>query len=98
VLNWGGNSQLPDHIVVLNQPEAVLGEVPVLFVVPAAVEAVFDVGALLTHCREHLSAFKLPADVHLVARIPRTASGKIQRFKLLEQLQPAAEVGTGGRG
>jgi hypothetical protein len=30
--------------------------------------------------------------VHLVDRIPRTGSGEIQRFKLLERLQPVTEA------
>jgi acyl-coenzyme A synthetase/AMP-(fatty) acid ligase len=40
---------------------------------------------LLVHCRTHLSAYKIPASIHLVQEIPRTGSGKIMRFKLRER-------------
>jgi acyl-coenzyme A synthetase/AMP-(fatty) acid ligase len=33
-----------------------------------------------------LSAYKIPAATHLVGEIPRTGSGKIMRFKLVEAL------------
>lgn len=60
-----------------------LGEVPALFVVPRP-DAAFDSEALLAHCRIHLSAYKVPHSVHLIAEIPRTGSGKIIRYKLRE--------------
>ncbi len=62
-----------------------LGEVPAIFVVEAAAGAV-DAEGLLAHCRERLSAYKVPAAVHLIDAIPRTGSGKIIRFKLAEVL------------
>jgi len=34
---------------------------------------------LAAHCRERLSAFKVPKTIYLVTQIPRTATGKIQR-------------------
>jgi acyl-coenzyme A synthetase/AMP-(fatty) acid ligase len=64
-----------------------LGEVPCLFVV--AKESELDVYALMDHCRAHLSAYKIPEATHLVAEIPRTGSGKIMRFKLVEALNRA---------
>jgi acyl-CoA synthetase (AMP-forming)/AMP-acid ligase II len=43
--------------------------------------------ALLAHCRTHLSAYKVPHIVKLMAEIPRTGSGKIIRYKLRELLK-----------
>lgn len=63
---------------------ATLGEVPCLFVV--AKDSGLDISALLDHCRSHLSAYKIPEATHLVGEIPRTGSGKIMRFKLVEAL------------
>ncbi len=37
-----------------------------------------------------LPRFKLPRSVHFVAEIPRTATGKVQRFRLREMLAPAS--------
>jgi long-chain acyl-CoA synthetase len=62
-----------------------LGEVPVLFVVARAGQTV-GADALLSHCREKLSAYKVPSAVHVIKEIPRTGSGKIIRYKLKELL------------
>lgn len=71
---------------VVGAPHEHLGEVPVVFVVPRpGMTVVTDV--LIDHCRQRLSAYKVPAEVHLVNEIPRTGSGKIIRFKLKETLK-----------
>jgi acyl-CoA synthetase (AMP-forming)/AMP-acid ligase II len=75
--------QVRDCAVVGIKHEA-LGEVPCLFVVPK--EDGLDVASLMEHCRVHLSAYKIPETTHLVAEIPRTGSGKIMRYKLVEAL------------
>ncbi|MCK1394473.1 class I adenylate-forming enzyme family protein [Bradyrhizobium sp. 1] len=69
---------------VVSLKHATLGEVPCLFVV--AKDGALDIAALLDHCRSHLSAYKIPEATHLVDEIPRTGSGKIMRFKLVEAL------------
>ncbi len=38
--------------------------------------------ALIEHCKQHLADFKVPKKVHIVEKIPRTATGKIQRRAL----------------
>lgn len=93
----GGQNIAPAEIeeVVVKHPQvrdcavvgvkhATLGEVPYLFVV--AKDGVLDVPALLDHCRAYLSAYKIPEATHFVSEIPRTGSGKIMRFKLVETL------------
>jgi long-chain acyl-CoA synthetase len=70
---------------VVGVSHATLGEVPYLFVV--AEQGQLDVESLLAHCRGRLSAYKLPEATHIVAEIPRTGSGKIMRFKLVEALK-----------
>jgi long-chain acyl-CoA synthetase len=72
---------------VVGVKHATLGEVPCLFVV--AKENELDVRELMDHCRAHLSAYKIPEATHLVGEIPRTGSGKIMRFKLVEALNQA---------
>ena len=39
---------------------------------------------LVSHCREHLAAFKCPRTIHIVNEIPRTATGKVQRRLVAE--------------
>src|SRR5215467_396285 len=42
--------------------------------------------ALIEHCKQHLADFKVPKKVHIVEKIPRTATGKIQRRSMAETL------------
>jgi acyl-CoA synthetase (AMP-forming)/AMP-acid ligase II len=97
----GGQNIAPAEIeeVVLRHPHvadcavvgirhATLGEVPCLFVVAKRDE--LDLNALLDHCRAHLSSYKIPEATHFVPEIPRTGSGKIMRFKLVEALNQSS--------
>ncbi|HET6954729.1 MAG TPA: benzoate-CoA ligase family protein [Acidimicrobiales bacterium] len=70
-------------------------EVTVAFVVPAAGRAV-DAGALDTHCRARMAAFKRPRRVVVVDALPRTATGKVRRVDLRARL--AAERAGDGPG
>jgi long-chain acyl-CoA synthetase len=96
----GGQNIAPAEIeeVVVRHPQvtdcavvgvkhATLGEVPCLFVVAKSDQ--LDIASLMAHCRAHLSTYKIPEATHLVAEIPRTGSGKIMRFKLVEALNRA---------
>ncbi|WP_242608699.1 type I polyketide synthase [Actinomadura formosensis] len=70
-------------VAVAGAPHDMLGEVPVAYVIPGP--SGFDVQALMTRCREELSAYKAPEQVHEVASIPRTTSGKVQRRLLADR-------------
>jgi acyl-CoA synthetase (AMP-forming)/AMP-acid ligase II len=39
---------------------------------------------LITHCRGTLAGFKCPKRIEFVTELPRTATGKLQKFKLRE--------------
>jgi len=43
-----------------------------------------EVGELIKHCRQQLAPFKVPARVDVLAEIPRTATGKVQRRRVAE--------------
>jgi acyl-CoA synthetase (AMP-forming)/AMP-acid ligase II len=43
-----------------------------------------EVDALLAHCHEQVAAYKVPTVVHVVDRIPRTPTGKLQRPRMAE--------------
>jgi len=60
-------------------------EETVAFVVPASGQTV-DPGQLESHCRDRMAAFKRPRQLHVVDTLPKTATGKIQRFQLRAQL------------
>jgi long-chain acyl-CoA synthetase len=55
-----------------------MGELPHAEVVVAPDRA-FDRDGLVAHCARHLSPYKLPVDIRVVAAIPKTASGKVLR-------------------
>ncbi len=44
---------------------------------------------LRAHVRERLAHYKCPRDFHFVSELPKTATGKIQRFQL-RAAQPAS--------
>ncbi|GDY40175.1 hypothetical protein SANT12839_010570 [Streptomyces antimycoticus] len=67
---------------VVGKPHEVFGEVPVAFIVPAP--GGFDPAQALALCRERLSYFKVPEELYEIARIPRTATGKVTRHRLLD--------------
>jgi benzoate-CoA ligase family protein len=60
-------------------------ETTVAFVVAASGSTV-DPSHLEAHCRERIAAFKRPRQVVVVDRLPKTATGKIQRFALRDEL------------
>ncbi|MPY63810.1 type I polyketide synthase, partial [Streptomyces spongiae] len=68
--------------VVVGRPHEVLGEVPVAFVVPGP-DGV-DPQRVLAACRSRLAEYKLPAEIHEIAAVPRTASGKIARHAVVD--------------
>jgi long-chain acyl-CoA synthetase len=40
--------------------------------------------ALITHCREHLAAYKVPRAIQFTEQVPMTSSGKIMRRLLTD--------------
>jgi acyl-CoA synthetase (AMP-forming)/AMP-acid ligase II len=66
---------------VIGVPDAKWGEtVKALVVLRAGAQA--DEGDLIGHCRQRLAHFKCPTSVELRDALPRTATGKLQKFKL----------------
>ena len=67
--------------VVFGVPSELRGEEPVACIV-ASEDLACD--ALLRHCQEHLSPWQVPRDVWVVAEIPVSERGKINRRELAE--------------
>ena len=65
---------------VVAKPDERWGETPMAFVEPRP-GAALDEEAILRHCRAHLARYKCPRRV-VLAEIPRTSTGKIEKFKL----------------
>ncbi len=51
---------------------------------------------LMLHCKSQLAPYKFPRRIHFVADLPKTATGKIQRFRL-RQLGEAPEAAGAAR-
>jgi fatty-acyl-CoA synthase len=77
---------------VVAKPDATWGEVPCAFVElkdgAAATEA-----DLIEHCRTRLAHFKAPKQV-VFGPLPKTSTGKIQKFVLREQSRSAKAIDT----
>lgn len=69
---------------VVGKPDPRLMEVPVAFV-QLKPGANLSGEEVITFCRERISGFKVPREVHFVAEWPMSAS-KIQKFKLKEMI------------
>jgi fatty-acyl-CoA synthase len=75
---------------VVGLPDARWGEVPVLVIVPQPGRSV-DEAALRALFDARLARFKHPRRIVLVAALPKTALGKVQRPRLAEQISAQAQ-------
>ncbi|MBN2331240.1 MAG: acyl--CoA ligase [Candidatus Aenigmarchaeota archaeon] len=82
------NTALPlkgvSEAIAVGFPDEILGEAVALFVVPA--NNGLKPQDVMRICSKELPAYKVPKTVRIIDRIPRNAYGKVQRFKLLEQV------------
>jgi long-chain acyl-CoA synthetase len=73
-------------VAVVGAPDEKWGERVVAFVVPRPDTSV-DVPELVSHCRGLIAGYKVPKEIHLMDALPQTASGKVQKAALRQQLQ-----------
>jgi acyl-CoA synthetase (AMP-forming)/AMP-acid ligase II len=71
------------EVAVIGVPDEKWGETVKALVVPAEGAEVTE-REIIAHCKERLAGFKAPTSVEFREAIPRTATGKIQKFKLRE--------------
>ncbi|MGA1733257.1 MAG: AMP-binding enzyme, partial [Burkholderiaceae bacterium] len=72
---------------VVAKPDDKWGETPVAFIECHANAAV-DADALIAHCKTLLASYKVPKDIRFEA-IPKTSTGKIQKFELRQRAAAA---------
>ena len=77
---------------VVGQKHAMLDEVPVAFVLPAAGAPEGLAQKLLEVCRARLADFKVPRQIELVDDMPRSTLEKIAKNVLRERLPVITEV------
>ncbi len=69
------------EVAVIGVPDEQWGETVKALVVPKA-DAEVSEADLIAHCRDHLAHFKCPTSVEFRTELARTATGKLQKFKL----------------
>ena len=72
-----------EECAVIGVPHEKWGETPKALVVQRPGQKA-DENTLLEFCREQMSHFKCPTSIDFVTELPRTATGKLQKFKLRE--------------
>lgn len=84
------------EVAVVAKPDPVLTERVCAFVVPRQGEEITLAELIGFLGTRGIAKQKLPEDLRVVSELPRTASGKIQKFRLRDQLKtpPSAPVGT----
>jgi acyl-CoA synthetase (AMP-forming)/AMP-acid ligase II len=70
------------EVAVIGIPDEKWGELVTALVVTDGSDVTPE--DLITHCRANLAGYKCPKRVDFVAELPRTATGKLQKFKLRE--------------
>ncbi|HEX4884845.1 MAG TPA: AMP-binding protein, partial [Casimicrobiaceae bacterium] len=75
---------------VVAQPDARWGESPRAFVELKPGASVTE-DELIAHCRAHLAGFKIPKAIEFGA-LPKTSTGKIQKFVLRERAKSASAI------
>jgi len=76
------------EVAVIGVPDEKWGEMVTALVVLAEGQQVSE-AELIAYCRERIAGYKSPKRVEFRGGIPRTATGKIQKFKLRESIETA---------
>lgn len=78
---------------VVGMPDPLRDEVPIAFVVPVEGVASTFADELSEWCSRRLSGPRCPREIHIVEELPRTAVGKIQRFRLTQGMAAPHQAG-----
>jgi fatty-acyl-CoA synthase len=78
------------EVAVIGVPDDKWGELVTALVVVAEGEQVTE-AEIIAHCKARIASYKAPKKVEFRDGIPRTATGKIQKFKLRESYWSTAE-------
>jgi acyl-CoA synthetase (AMP-forming)/AMP-acid ligase II len=70
------------EVAVIGIPDEKWGELVTALVVSR--DPGLTAEEIITHCRAHLAGYKLPKRIEFTDVLPRTATGKVQKFKLRE--------------
>jgi fatty-acyl-CoA synthase len=80
-----------EEAAVVGRPDEKWGEVPVAFVTTRG-GADIDPEELKVFLRARLARYKVPKQIDVVDELPKTGTGKIQKFVLREQARAGAQT------
>jgi len=75
---------------VVARPDPKWGETPCAFI-ELKTGAQVDEADIVAHCRQHLAGFKVPRAI-VFGELPKTSTGKIQKFELRQRAGPATAI------
>ncbi|KAI8997025.1 hypothetical protein BDB01DRAFT_830650 [Pilobolus umbonatus] len=70
---------------IVGGPDPKWGERPYAFVILKRSKSI-TAETIINHCRNSLAGYKCPSKIIVVDSLPKTSTGKVQKFKLREQL------------
>jgi o-succinylbenzoate---CoA ligase len=73
------------EVGVTGKPDDYWGQVPIAFIVPAHEQ--IHIEDVLNYAKGKIAKYKLPKEIHFVDSLPRNASNKLVRNKLLDLLK-----------
>ncbi|XP_065174322.1 medium-chain acyl-CoA ligase ACSF2, mitochondrial-like [Atheta coriaria] len=75
----------PSILNVVGLPHVRLGE-EICACVRLEDNMIITLDEIKDFCKQHMAHYKIPSKMHIVNEFPKTTSGKIQKFKLVQQL------------
>jgi acyl-CoA synthetase (AMP-forming)/AMP-acid ligase II len=72
------------EVAVVGVDDEILGQAIKAFIVPVE-GALLDMMQVKGHVRQRLANYKVPKHLELVASLPKTSTGKVRRFELVER-------------
>lgn len=72
-----------EEVGVVGAPDTLLGQVLKAYVVLSP-DSRLEKRDIMRHCKQQCAHYKMPREIQFVTALPKTASGKVQRYKLLE--------------
>ncbi|MFP5348992.1 MAG: class I adenylate-forming enzyme family protein [Gammaproteobacteria bacterium] len=70
------------EVAVVGVADEILGQSIKAVIVPRA-DVALDAMRVKAHCQQRLASYKMPRYVEFAPQLPRTASGKVQRYRLV---------------
>ena len=68
-----------EEVAVLGKPDEILGQI-IKAIVVAKKDKELNVKNIKAHCHRNLATYKIPKEIEFMDKLPKTATGKVQKF------------------